>query len=282
MEPFFEITPTLDDFIYSLQQLGLLGLLFLLLAMLVKGKKVLADIYQALPNTGFNLSLMLFNAVMLPPLLSIITIYMLKIESPAALNHMWEILPSFVVVFAAVFAGDFIGYWRHRLEHSRWLWPSHSIHHSDDKMTWLTLQRFHPINRLSTYIIDSSLLIMLGFPAYAVIANNLIRHFYGYFIHADLPWSFGFWGKVFVSPTMHQWHHADEVQAYNTNFATIFSLFDRAFGTYRVPGLCTIPLGVAKVTKLNLFSQLLYPFKPTSYFKSYKAKTLFKDNKTKI
>jgi len=109
-------------------------------------------------------------------------------SSPAlATGGTGDILTGFI----AVFAGDFIGYWRHRLEHSQWLWPSHAIHHSDTEMTWLTLLRFHPINRLSSLILDYAFLLMLGLPPYALIVNNLVRHYYGMVIHADLPWTYG-------------------------------------------------------------------------------------------
>ena len=36
-------------------------------------------------------------------------------------------------ILAAVAAGDLFGYWRHRAQHSRWLWPAHAIHHSDTR-----------------------------------------------------------------------------------------------------------------------------------------------------
>jgi hypothetical protein len=31
-------------------------------------------------------------------------------------------------------------------------------------MTWLTLSRFHPVNRLTTMVIDTAFLAMAGFP----------------------------------------------------------------------------------------------------------------------
>ena len=60
--------------------------------------------------------------------------------------------------------GDFFSYWRHRLEHTRLLWPAHAIHHSDTDLTWLTIGRFHPIDRVVTCTVDIALLALLGFP----------------------------------------------------------------------------------------------------------------------
>jgi sterol desaturase/sphingolipid hydroxylase (fatty acid hydroxylase superfamily) len=69
---------------------------------------------------------------------------------------------------------------------------------------------------------------------------------------------------------MHRWHHADASYAYNTNYATVFSVFDRAFGTYRVPRICDIPLGASNIGERGFLKQMLYPFVPSSYIKSNK------------
>ena len=64
---------------------------------------------------------------------------------------------------------------------------------------------------------------------------------------------------------MHRWHHAIDPAGYGTNFATVFSLFDRMFGTYRVPGPCTVPLGVEKDMGHGVFGQLAHPLRLSSY-----------------
>jgi sterol desaturase/sphingolipid hydroxylase (fatty acid hydroxylase superfamily) len=185
----------------------------------------------------------------------------LRLVAPEA----WSAWPFAFVALLAIIAGDFIGYWRHRLEHTRWLWPSHAVHHSDTEMTWLALARFHPVSRLATLLIDNAFLFLLGFPPEAMLVNNLVRHYWGHFIHADLPWTFGPLGKIIVSPAMHRWHHALDRRAHDTNFATIFAVFDRLFGTYRVPGPCTGPLGVKADMGRGVAGQLAYPLKPQAY-----------------
>jgi hypothetical protein len=68
-----------------------------------------------------------------------------------------------------------------------------------------------------------------------------------------------------VSPAMHRWHHAQDKAAYNTNFATVFSVFDLAFGTFRVPGPCNVALGVPEVMGKGFVGQLIHPLRPSSY-----------------
>ncbi|MWD28774.1 sterol desaturase family protein [Aquicoccus sp. SCR17] len=224
---------------------------------------------RAAKESGLNASILIFNTALLLPIISIASVATSDIAGWIGISDFgrsfWTGLTPGLVIFMAVFWGDFVGYWRHRLEHSPLLWPSHAVHHSDTEMTWLTLERFHPINRITTFLIDSTALLALGFPPYAVVANNLVRHYYGYFIHADLPWTYNRWSLVFVSPAMHRWHHAADPRAFDTNFATVFSIFDRIFGTYRVPGPCDVPLGVTDKMAPTLIGQMGYAFTPRAY-----------------
>jgi sterol desaturase/sphingolipid hydroxylase (fatty acid hydroxylase superfamily) len=182
-------------------------------------------------------------------------------QSGLVLPVDWSALPPWLVAAIAIFAGDFIAYWRHRLEHAPPLWPGHAIHHSDTAMTWTTGLRFHPINRFSTALIDTSCLALLGFPPWALIVNNLVRHYYGLFIHMDLPWTYGPLGRLFVSPAMHRWHHIRDTDGAGANFATVFSVFDQAFRTYYVPGPCEAPLGVRDDLGHGALAQLVWPLR---------------------
>lgn len=242
---------------------------FALLAFAVKRTRLLGDVRRALPESKTNLLIHLVDAIAIAPFLVLLSVWMGGMIQTYDLTlisrSFWDGLHPAVVVVAAVFLGDFVGYWRHRIEHIPLLWPSHAVHHSDSEMTWLAIFRFHPFNRLTTVVIDFAFILAMGLPPYAVLVNSLVRHYYGAVIHADLPWTYGPLGKVFVSPVMHRWHHAMDRQAYNTNYATCFSLFDLAFGTYRVPGPCDKPLGVPESTGEGFMGQMAHPLKPSSY-----------------
>jgi len=249
----------------TLHGLLLPAVIFLLFALLVKGGRIVRDSRECLPETGTNLLLVAFNAFFLAPVFIVLAGWLYSSSFPVLYDGSWNDIPMTAVILIAVFIGDFVGYWRHRLEHTWMLWPSHAVHHSDTEMSWLTLMRFHPVNRLTTFLIDNGVLLLCGVPYHALVAGNLVRHYYGYFIHADLPWTYGRLGRVFVSPAMHRWHHAADPAAYNTNFATVFSLFDRWFGTYRVPGVCRAELGVTDGMGTGVLGQLAHPLRPGSY-----------------
>jgi sterol desaturase/sphingolipid hydroxylase (fatty acid hydroxylase superfamily) len=236
---------------------------FALLALVIKGREAIRAAQKAARESRVNLTLAFLDALMVAPFIGILAQAVRSFVSWSGLSLLpvsaWESLGAVPTVFAVIFIGDFVSYWRHRLEHTRLLWPAHAVHHSDTEMTWLTLQRFHPINRATTSAVDIFGLALLGFPDWALVANVMLRHYYGEFIHADLPWTYGPLKGVFVSPVMHRWHHARDVQGAGSNFATVFAVFDRTFGTYHCPGLCTVPLGVNDEMGQGTIGQLLYP-----------------------
>jgi len=235
---------------------------FAALAFLMGGIASLRKARAAAGEVRINLFFFAIDILIVTPIIGVLlALTGALIAQIGSLSFLWADAPKTVTLVAALFLGDFIGYLRHRLEHSAALWPSHAIHHADTAMTWTTLLRFHPLNRVSTALIDSSALALLGFPPWALILNNLARHYYGMFIHMDLPWTYGPFRRVFVSPAMHRWHHVRDANGAGVNFATLFSVFDQAFGTYHVPGPCDAPLGVRDDLGRGALGQLLHPFR---------------------
>jgi sterol desaturase/sphingolipid hydroxylase (fatty acid hydroxylase superfamily) len=59
---------------------------------------------------------------------------------------------------------------------------------------------------------------------------------------------------------MHRWHHAREIHGAGSNFGFVFAMFDRAFGTYYLPGPCRAPLGVGEKMGRGAVGLLWHPF----------------------
>jgi sterol desaturase/sphingolipid hydroxylase (fatty acid hydroxylase superfamily) len=234
------------------------------LALLVGGASALRKARAASGEVRTNIALYALDILVTAPLIALTVGVLgaaLQRAGVSAPHPDWNALPFWLVGLLAVFFGDFVGYWRHRLEHMAVLWPAHAVHHSDTRMTWTTLFRFHPINRFSTALIDTGVLALFGFPPWALVVNNLVRHYYGMFIHVDVPWTFGPLGRVLVSPSMHRWHHVRDGQGAGANFATVFSVFDQAFRTHHNPGPCAVPLGVPDEMGRSVLGQIWHPFK---------------------
>jgi sterol desaturase/sphingolipid hydroxylase (fatty acid hydroxylase superfamily) len=257
----------LEDLKSLYETLALYALLtvgFAALARVVKPKTWIADGHAAVGETRINAILSVVDQLTVTPALSVGLAWIatwtrehgLQLQTPG----LWGAVGPVPTLLITLFAGDFIAYWRHRAQHSRWLWPAHAIHHSDTRLTWFSLERMHPIDRLGTAV-DTVLLAALGAPFWAQAANVFIRHYYGYLIHADVPWTLGPLRWVFNSPAMHRWHHARDIEGSGSNFATVFSVLDRAFGTLHDPGVCDAPLGVREDMGRGAIGQYLYPFR---------------------
>lgn len=241
------------------------GVAVFAIAFIARGQNSIQRARAATGEIGTNLTLYVVDIIVVTPLLALALGVMggwMQGNGIALLHRdFWAQQPQWLVGFLAIFFGDLIGYWRHRLEHTPPLWPAHAIHHSDTAMTWTTIFRFHPINRFSTGLIDTGVLALFGFPPWALALNNLVRHYWGLFIHVDVPWNFGPLGRLICTPVMHRWHHIREADGAGVNFATVFSVFDQAFGTYSVPGQCEVPLGVRDTIGMSAASQLWWPFR---------------------
>lgn len=238
------------------------ALAFALLALIIRGARALGAARAATGEVRTNLLLFAFDLIFIAPLLALLiaaTGGFIQAHGLALPPSLWATVPVWLVGFATLFAGDFVAYWRHRLEHVSLLWPGHAIHHGDEAMTWTTGLRFHPLNRLTTALIDTTALALLGLPPWALALNNLVRHYYGLFIHMDLPWTYGLLGRLLVSPAMHRWHHVREGDGVGKNFASVFSVFDQAFGTFHLPGPCSVQLGVPDTIGRGALANLIWP-----------------------
>jgi sterol desaturase/sphingolipid hydroxylase (fatty acid hydroxylase superfamily) len=251
------------DLVHRLGVLGLCAAFFAALALVVKGRRAFADAQASAGEMRISLVVSLLNQVTIGPLivLGYAAIGVLKPNGPhLPTAGFWTLIGQWPTLFLAVFLGDFFAYWRHRAQHSRWLWPAHAVHHSDTRLNWLSLERLHPIDQVGSAM-DTVLLALMGFPFWALAGNTFVRHYYGYLIHADVPWTWGKANLVFNSPAMHRWHHVRDVDGSGYNFATVFSVFDRLFGTYYQPGPCTAPLGVRESLGKGAVGQYLHPLK---------------------
>ena len=250
----------------ALWGLGSVAVVLFALALIVKGRSVFAEMRAAVPESRTNLTLYAVDLLVVTPLIILPGLVLIeRLMNGAGLQLLapedWLVIPAAATGFAALFLGDMIGYFRHRMEHWSFLWPAHAVHHSDTRMTWLTLMRLHPVNRATTAFFDAAVLALFGFPAWAIVFLSLVRHIYGAFIHMNLDWTFGPMGRLFVSPAMHRWHHVLDGPGVGMNFATIFSVYDQVWGTYYVPGPCKVDLGVQEDMGTGAGGQLWHPFK---------------------
>ncbi len=247
----------------ALAKIAPAALVFMALAVVMKRERVLAGLMAARREIGTNLGLFLVNTAVLVPLLSVPLIaFQEAIPRLPGSQAAWASFPAVAALIMAVLAIEFAAYWRHRWEHSPMLWRIHATHHADEAMNWLTLHRKHPLGELFSILADLVPALLLGLPVWAIVVAALLRSWWGYFIHADVPWTLGAFGKVLMSPAAHRLHHIRDEALMGANYGNTFTLFDRLFGTYTDPApYVNCETGIAEGTR-DLGGELLRPFEP--------------------
>lgn len=137
-----------------------------------------------------------------------------------------------------VVLADFMTYWAHRFLHSRWMWRFHAFHHAPKKLNWVTGMRGSPVHYIVLLFPSTSLAFMLlssgnrWIALTIMITDPIVQHFLHTSIHMPYARSIE---RFFITPRVHFVHHHPNPRYTNSNYASVFSLWDRWFGTFTDP-----------------------------------------------
>jgi sterol desaturase/sphingolipid hydroxylase (fatty acid hydroxylase superfamily) len=155
----------------------------------------------------------------------------------AAIAALW-LAPRIVAYYLIADLGS---YWLHRLMHTRHLWRLHRWHHSPQQMYWLAGVRASlPQQILFNLPGIVPLPILSGAPGWIgllVIVEGVIRNNW---MHMNITWRSNWLEWVLVTPRYHHIHHSADAKLHNGNYGSLFSIWDRLFGTYLDPDT-TVP-----------------------------------------
>lgn len=128
---------------------------------------------------------------------------------------------------------DFAYYWFHRQNHMvRFFWAAHIVHHSSDNFNLGTAVRngwFTIIYKPFFYV----WIVMLGFPPEMLLVCLGIESLWQFQLHTKYIPKLGFIEKFINTHTMHQVHHAKNIEYMDKNHGGILNIFDRIFGTWK-------------------------------------------------
>jgi sterol desaturase/sphingolipid hydroxylase (fatty acid hydroxylase superfamily)/protein-S-isoprenylcysteine O-methyltransferase Ste14 len=145
-------------------------------------------------------------------------------------------LPIWVQVVLVIIIADIGYYTAHRISHSvPILWKFHSVHHSIEDMDWLATHRVHPVDQIFTNTLSLLPIWTMGFSLEALMIHQLIYHAHALLLHSNLRIKFGPLKWLVASPEYHHWHHANERDAYDHNYAAQLSVIDVIAGTMFMP-----------------------------------------------
>ena len=179
-------------------------------------------------------------------------------------------LPGWAKLVLTVVFMDFMLYVWHFLNHEMpLLWRFHRVHHTDLNMDVSTATRFHLGELFISALIKISLIYFLGASLLGVLIFESALQLCTQFHHSCLRisgWFEKIWWVLFVPPSMHRIHHSVVIKERDTNYGTIFSVWDRFLGTMRSDvDQAGIRIGVGGhhyEGKLNLRHLLALPFTP--------------------
>jgi sterol desaturase/sphingolipid hydroxylase (fatty acid hydroxylase superfamily) len=141
-------------------------------------------------------------------------------------NKVWGMLSLFIGL-------EFCYYWHHRAAHRiRWVWATHSVHHSVKYFNLSAAYRLGWTGLLSGNIFFFIPLCWLGFPPLAVVIGLSLSLIYQLWIHTELVPKLGILELLLNTPSNHRVHHAANSQYIDKNYGGVTMIFDRLFNTY--------------------------------------------------
>jgi len=153
-----------------------------------------------------------------------------------ALGGGW--LAVLLVGIVAFVLFDLWMYVWHRANHEiPFLWRFHQVHHTDTAMDATTALRFHPGEFLISSLLNPLVFIVLGMGLVTLTVYKSLMLAVILFHHSNVRVPARFDAalrRLIVPPSMHRVHHSRIPAETNTNYGTVFSIWDRLFGSFRL------------------------------------------------
>lgn len=147
-------------------------------------------------------------------------------------------LPTWAHVALAALLLDAWTYAWHRLNHRiPLLWRFHRVHHADAQMDVTTASRFHIGEIVLSSLLRLPLIVALGVYAWELVAYEALMFAVVQLQHANValpPRLERLLRRVIVTPGLHKVHHSRFQPETDSNYASLLSVWDRMFGSFRV------------------------------------------------
>ena len=178
-------------------------------------------------------------------------------------NHVGA--PAFVSIAGTVIFLDLVSYAWHRANHTLpLLWRAHRVHHSDRAFTASTAARFHPLELVLSMPLRLLAVLVSGASPIGVLVFEGVFTLANWLVHGDIDCPLRaerFLGHLLVTPALHRRHHGRDATQRDSNFGTIFSVWDRLLGTYAAAdSRQRIVVGLSGPPPIRLLDALGLPF----------------------
>ena len=179
----------------------------------------------------------------------------------------WQ-APRYVSFTLSILLLDFVNYLNHRLHHKiPLLWRLHRLHHTDKQVDSLTTFLHHPLELVTTFVVVIFFAVIFDVPLIALLIYGLITGIHAGFSHFNrlLPEKVNYFLRTFlVTPNFHHLHHSTDMKEGNSNFGSIFTIWDYLFGTSQLKNIgdCKeMKFGIANAQDVaKIKTSLINPF----------------------
>ena len=128
---------------------------------------------------------------------------------------------------------DLCYYCLHRMGHERIiLWAAHIAHHQSEDYNLSTALRQTSTGFLLGWVFYIPM-YLLGIPAEVVVTVAALNLIYQFWVHTEHLPKLGWYEWIFVTPSNHRVHHAQNDVYMDRNYGGVFILWDRLFGSFQ-------------------------------------------------
>lgn len=152
---------------------------------------------------------------------------------------------------------DFAYYVFHRTAHRvRWFWASHVNHHSSQHYNLSTALRQTWTGFIAGSFAFRLPLMLIGFHPAMVFFVGGLNLIYQFWIHTEAIGRLPRWFEAIMNtPSHHRVHHATNPRYLDANYAGVFIIWDRMFGSF-TPEVDDEPIRYGIVKQLGTFNLL--------------------------
>jgi len=146
---------------------------------------------------------------------------------------LFDIEINWATIAICVVLADLAYYWEHRFTHRVNLaWATHSVHHSSPHFNISVAYRYGPMDDLWPILFHIPL-CLIGFNPFVVFFSEMVVQLYQTALHTEavkkLPRPIE---AIMNTPSHHRVHHGSNPEYLDKNYASIFIIWDRLFGTF--------------------------------------------------
>ena len=141
---------------------------------------------------------------------------------------------SWIAIVVCFVVDDLAYYVWHRASHRvRWLWADHVQHHSSQHYNLSTALRQPWTGAFTPGMLIRAPLILVGFPLPMLAFVHGVNLIYQFWIHTEVIGKCPRWFEaVMNTPSHHRVHHATNARYLDANYAGVFIVWDKMFGTF--------------------------------------------------